>query len=57
MNLWGCNMTDTTPAPPGEKGKTSNKIKQRLIWLGVILAIIGAFEVGDLVMRIAHPSM
>jgi len=50
-------MTNTTPTPPDKKEKNSNKIKQRLIWLGVVLAIAGAFEVGDLIYRIAHPSL
>ena len=50
-------MTDITPAPPDEKEKNTSKIKRRLIWLGIFLALVGAYEVGDLIMRIAHPSM
>ena len=50
-------MTDSSQQSPEEKGKTTHKIQQRLIWLGVVLAILGALEVGDLIMRIAHPSM
>ena len=50
-------MTDTTPTPPGKKEGNPNKIKYRLIWLGVVLAILGALEVGDLIYRIAHPSL
>ena len=57
MNHKGRKMTNTTPTPPDKKEKNSNKIKQRLIWLGVVLAIAGAFEVGDLIYRIAHPSL
>jgi len=50
-------MTDTTPTPPDEKKKNSSKIMHRLIWLGIFLALVGVYEVGDLIMRIAHPSM
>ena len=50
-------MADTSPTPPDEKEKNARKIKRRLIWLGIFLALAGAYEVGDLVMRIAHPSM
>ena len=50
-------MTDTTPTPSDEKQKNSSKIKRRLILLGIFLALVGAYEVGDLIMRIAHPSM
>ena len=56
-NHGGCKMTDTTPTPSDEKQKNSSKIKRRLILLGIFLALVGAYEVGDLIMRIAHPSM
>ncbi len=41
--------------PPGDNNKTSAKIKQRLIWLGISLAILAAVEIGYLIMRIARP--
>lgn len=50
-------MTETTPTPPAEKREMSSKIKRRLILLGIVLAIFGAFDVGYLIYRIAHPSL
>lgn len=49
-------MTDSSqPAPDGQNEKSS-KIKRRLIWLGISLAIIAMLEIGNLIMRIANPS-
>lgn len=50
-------MTDSKSTPPGDREKNSNKIKNRLIWLGIVLAILAVLEVGNLIYRIAHPSM
>lgn len=50
-------MTANTPTPPDTQRKTSNRIKQRLILLGIVLAIFGACDVGYLIYRIAHPSL
>jgi hypothetical protein len=50
-------MSDSTPTPPNEKEKNAKKIKLRLIWLGIFLALAGAYEIGDLIYRIAHPSL
>jgi hypothetical protein len=47
--------------PPQEKQKDSQektgRIKQKLIWLGIVLAIFGALDVGYLIYRVAHPSL
>ncbi len=48
-------MTDSTPTPPSEQGEKS-KIIMRLIWIGVALALLALFEIGDLIMHIAHPT-
>ena len=50
-------MNDSSQPSLEEKGKIPSKIKRRLIWLGIFMALVGAYEVADLVMRIAHPSM
>jgi|YelNatPaOPRAMG01_1025707.scaffolds.fasta_scaffold577359_2 hypothetical protein len=50
-------MTANTPTPPDDKRKPSNRIKQRLILLGIALAIFGACDVSYLIYRIAHPSL
>ena len=34
----------------------SSIVKQRLIWLGIILAILAVIEIGYLIMRIANPQ-
>lgn len=54
-------MTESSqPPPPGKhednQGKSS-RVKLKLIWLGIVLAIFGAFDVGYLIYRIAHPSL
>jgi hypothetical protein len=48
-------MTDPTPTPPGDHKKNSRKIKH-LVWIGVVLAGLVLFEIGDLIMHIAHPT-
>jgi hypothetical protein len=34
----------------------SQRIKKRLIWLGIVLAIIGALDVGYLIKNVISPS-
>lgn len=54
-------MTEPSqPAPPGkqeENQEKSSRVKQKLIWLGIALAIFGALDVGYLIYRVAHPSL
>lgn len=47
-------MADSTPTPPAKQGKKTSTIK-RLIWIGVAMACLVLFEIGDLIMHIAHP--
>ena len=47
-------MADSTPPTPGQRGKIPAKMK-RLIWIGVAMACLVLFEIGDLIMHIAHP--
>lgn len=50
-------VTNPRRPTPEDKADKSGKIKMRLIWLGIALAIFGAFDVGYLIYRIAHPSL
>jgi uncharacterized ion transporter superfamily protein YfcC len=40
-----------------DKQEKSRKVKLRLIWLGIALAIFGVIDVGYLIYRIAHPPL
>jgi hypothetical protein len=55
MLMEDASMTDSRQPAPDSKKEKSNKIKRRLIWLGITLAILAALEIGDLIMRIAKP--
>ncbi len=50
-------MPDSSQLPPDDKQDISNKVKKRLIWLGITLAILAAIEIGYLITRIAHPAV
>jgi hypothetical protein len=45
------------PNDQEDKQEKSRKVKLRLIWLGIALAIFGAIDVAYLIYRIAHPSL
>ena len=48
-------MTDSNqPASDDQQGK-SNKVRKRLIWLGIVLAILGIFEIGYMIKSIVSP--
>ncbi len=49
-------MSDQEKLRPDDRQEKSNKVRQRLIWLGIGLAILAAVEIGNLALRIAHPS-
>jgi hypothetical protein len=53
-------MTESSqPSLPNnleDKQEKSRRIKQRLIWLGIALAIIGAIDVGYLIKNVISPS-
>jgi len=49
-------MSDPDKPLPDDRQEKSNRVRQRLIWLGIGLAILATLEIGNLALRIAHPS-
>jgi hypothetical protein len=53
-------MTESSqPSPPNnqeDQQEKSRRVKKRLIWLGIILAILGAIDVGYLIKNVISPS-
>lgn len=49
-------MPDSHPPAPEEQQDKSGKIRKRLIWLGIILAILGIFEIGYMIKSIVSPA-